>query len=131
MKALTVRQPWAWLLSHGGKDIENRDWPTSFRGPLAIHAAKGMTREEWLDCVEFVMAFDRALAERIPPPEDLVRGAILGTMNLRNCVTDHTSPWFQGKYGFVLDSPQPCEPISAKGALGFWEWIDQTARREA
>ena len=28
MKALSIRQPWAWAILHAGKDIENRDWRT-------------------------------------------------------------------------------------------------------
>lgn len=32
MIALSIRQPWAWHILHSGKDIENRDWPTKFRG---------------------------------------------------------------------------------------------------
>jgi hypothetical protein len=46
MKALSIRQPWAWLILNAGKDIENRDWLTRFRGPFLIHASKGMTRAE-------------------------------------------------------------------------------------
>lgn len=34
MKALSIRQPWAWLILHAGKDIENRVWQTRFRGEL-------------------------------------------------------------------------------------------------
>lgn len=122
MKALSIRQPWAWLLIHGPKDIENRDWLTRYRGPVAIHAAKGMTREEWLNCVEFVMNFDRKLADSIPPPDNLVRGAVIGLMDLRDCTTNSSSPWFQGKYGFLLRDPEPRDPIYVKGALGLWEW---------
>ena len=40
MKVLSVRQPWAWAIIHGGKDVENRNWYTSFRGTLAIHAER-------------------------------------------------------------------------------------------
>jgi len=127
MKAISVRQPWAWLLIHGGKDIENRDWPTGFRGRIAIHAAKGMTVQEWQDAADFVADFDEHLANRIPGPHVLVRGAIIGTMELQNCVARSYSPWFQGKYGFMLSDPQPCDPIPIKGALGLWEWDSQTA----
>jgi hypothetical protein len=42
MRALTIRQPWAWLIVHGHKDLENRTWCTSYRGPLLIHAAGTM-----------------------------------------------------------------------------------------
>jgi len=32
MKALSILQPWAWLVVNGHKDIENRTWGTGFRG---------------------------------------------------------------------------------------------------
>ena len=38
MKALSIRQPWAHRILREGKDIENRDWPTRYRGPVLIHA---------------------------------------------------------------------------------------------
>jgi hypothetical protein len=38
MKALTLRQPWAFCITHGTKRVENRTWGTSHRGLLAIHA---------------------------------------------------------------------------------------------
>jgi hypothetical protein len=121
MKALSVRQPFAWLLIHGTKDIENRDWRTSVRGKIAIHAAKGMTRAEYEDALWFVGEFAPTLATEMPKFEELVRGAIIGTMVLRDCVERSKSPWFQGRYGFVVDCPEPCDPIPIKGALGFWD----------
>lgn len=36
MKAITIRQPWASLIVHGIKDIENRSWQTNFRGRVLI-----------------------------------------------------------------------------------------------
>ena len=41
MKALTLTQPWASLVASGYKCVETRSWHTQYRGPLAIHAAKG------------------------------------------------------------------------------------------
>lgn len=41
MKALTLTQPWATLIALGAKTIETRSWATTYRGPLAIHAATG------------------------------------------------------------------------------------------
>ena len=42
MRVLTVRQPWAWAIIHGGKDVENRvrNIAGAYRGPVAIHVAK-------------------------------------------------------------------------------------------
>lgn len=42
MKALTLTQPWATLIALGAKTFETRGWSTNYRGPLAIHAAKGL-----------------------------------------------------------------------------------------
>ena len=39
MKALTIWQPWASLLVSGQKKYETRSWATTYRGPIAIHAA--------------------------------------------------------------------------------------------
>jgi hypothetical protein len=147
MKIISVKQPWAWLLLHG-KDTENRDWPCSYRGPLGIHASQGMTRMDYEDAFEFVLRFDPVLAARIPPyrplterqkrqddvrkilpgidvpvPEELVFGAIIGTVNMVGCVSKSPSCWFQGRYGFVFeDAKLLSEPIPAKGSLGLWEW---------
>lgn len=122
MKAISVRQPWAWLLFNG-KPVENRDWVSLHRGPLAIHAAKGMTRAEYEAAVLFVAGFDQRLAASIPPPARLDRGAVIGTVRMTGCVIEHPSPFFQGKYGFVFEGAEPFPvPIGARGALGFWNW---------
>ena len=39
MKALSIRQPWAWLIARGVKTVENRTWATNFRGRFYIHAS--------------------------------------------------------------------------------------------
>ena len=38
-KALSVRQPWAWLIVNGWKPIENRSRRTNVRGRILIHAS--------------------------------------------------------------------------------------------
>jgi hypothetical protein len=40
VRAITVRQPHAWAIIHGGKDVENRtrNIAGAYRGPVAIHA---------------------------------------------------------------------------------------------
>lgn len=122
MKALTVRQPWAWLLFHG-KPVENRDWYSGYRGPLAIQAAKGMTRAEYEDAKEFVSIIAPEIANLLPAMESLERGAVIGFVKMTDCVREHPSPFFQGKYGFVFEEQSLLStPIPAVGALGFWEW---------
>lgn len=52
MKALTIRQPWASLILHDKKHYETRSWPTKYRGPLMIHAAKAMPPTSRLACLK-------------------------------------------------------------------------------
>ena len=123
MKAITVRQPYAWLIINGRKNIENRDWYSAYKGQIAIHAAQGMGRDEYADALDFVRSFDPALARRIPQPECLVRGCVIGTVLQTGCVKDHPSPWFQGVWGHVYaEARELVVPIPVRGALGIWEW---------
>lgn len=118
MKALSVRQPWAWLILFGGKDIENRDWRIAYRGPLLIHASKRMTREEYDDAAALAWRLGRV---HLPLRDGLDRGAIIGQVEVVDCVERHDSPWFFGKYGFVLQHPQPYTPIPWPGFLGTFD----------
>lgn len=118
--AISVRQPWAWAIFHALKDIENRTWKTAVRGVVAIHASSGMTRSEYSEFEAFRKL--RGL-DGLPVPafEELTRGAILGTVEIVDCVTHSPSQWFQGCYGFVLKNPSLLsEPIPFKGQLGFF-----------
>jgi hypothetical protein len=115
MKALSIRQPWAWLIVHGYKDIENRDWSTRVRGPVLIHAGKTLDREAYRDI--------QAIAPDIvlPALASLARGGIVGQCEIITCVRTSESRWFFGPYGFVIQhaSPLPFRPL--KGQLGFFE----------
>lgn len=116
MKALSIRQPWAWLIIHGGKDIENRNWRTEFRGKFLIHAAKGCTKDEY----ENVAYFAKGLGILIPSMKDLNRGGIIGTAEITDCVRRSDSPWFFGKFGFTLSNAKPIPFVEYKGQLGFF-----------
>ncbi len=48
MKALSIKQPWAWAILNAGKDIENRNWKTNFRGKFYIHASKKFDKSGYL-----------------------------------------------------------------------------------
>lgn len=117
VKAITVRQPWAWSM-FPWKGIENRDWSTSYRGLLLIHAAQNMTRDEYHAAAQFI--FERS-GEWPPEPAALVYGAVIGVADLVDCVTAHESAWFKGAYGFVLANRRPlATPVPCKGALSLW-----------
>lgn len=118
MKALSIRQPWAWLIANGHKDIENRSWATHMRGPFLIHAAKGMTRFEYEEARDLA----KLLGVKIPDPDRLERGGIVGRASIMDCVEESESPWFFGRYGFVISSATPLPFSEARGRLGFFDF---------
>ncbi len=124
--ALSVRQPWAWAIIHAGKDIENRTWRTDFRGPVCIHAAKGMTAAEFdgfIRTIHYVSQFRTfPSGATVPHSKSLLRGGIIGTAEIVDCVEKSDSPWFFGRFGFVLRNPQQIDFIPVKGLLGFFDW---------
>ncbi len=119
MKALTICQPYAELIARGEKPIENRTWPTSYRGPLAIHAGKS---RDWLDDDD---------EQRFP---EMPFGAVVAIAQLVDCrrVTDLPAIYqghehANGPWCFILADVQRLPtPIPARGAQGFWEWIQHT-----
>lgn len=138
MLALSIRMPWAWLILHAGKDIENRDWATKVRGRILLHAGKGMTRSEYEDGLA---TYQDALFERfggglpeglpeLPDFETLERGGIVGSVEIVDCVSQSTSPWFFGRYGFVLARPKVVPFIPYSGRLGFFD-VPETLLKEA
>lgn len=115
MRALSIRQPWAWLIVNGHKPVENRDWATEYRGDLLIHASKSLVIHEFeLHCQQVHDWFG------ITVPDDLARGGIVGRVNLTNCVTELDSLWFTGPHGFLLSDAQPLPFVAFKGQLGFF-----------
>lgn len=123
MIALSIRQPWAWLILHGGKDIENRDWSTKFRGRVLIHASKGMTRDEWESAwihAHSTGASPKALEAGLTR-DNIQRGGVVGSVEIVDCVERSSSHWFVGRYGFVLRDPVPLKFTPFKGRLGFFD----------
>ena len=150
MLALSLTQPWASLVAAGAKRIETRSWNTKIRGPIAIHAAKGFPgyaksfcearmvcralgwpecagglTQQWLDenarCIKslplgqviatarLVDSFETSLIRRYIQPFTLQEEAF--------------GDYGPGRYGFLLDDVvKLAVPISARGALGFWQW---------
>lgn len=123
MIAISIRQPWANLILKAGKNIENRDWATKVRGRVLIHAAKGCTREELGDALDFAA---QACGVRYSVDlKTIERGGIVGSVEIVDCVTESDSEWFVGRYGFVLRDPRPLPFIPFKGQLGFFNVPDE------
>lgn len=113
MKAATICQPYAHLVAFNLKPIENRTWPTSHRGELAIHAGKS---RNWMDDGD---------EQRYP---DMAFGAIVAVATLSQCLKlsqlpadlrDHEHA--NGPWCWVLsDVIRLPQPVSCRGAQGLW-----------
>ncbi len=119
VKALTIRQPWAWAVVYAGKDVENRRWRTSYRGPLLIHAAKegdpaGAARVLW------TMADPGAFGQ--PRAAFATRGAIIGVAHLADICTDSPSRWAEpNRFHWILEFAEPVDPpVPCSGMPGLW-----------
>src|SRR5574343_1080616 len=82
----SIRQPDAWFVVNGYKDVENRSWETSERGVVAVHAsAKRMTADDR----EYLAAVCGALEIPVPDDSELPTGGIVGVVEILDCVTEH------------------------------------------
>lgn len=115
MKTISIRQPWATLLVVGEKDIENRSRFFKHRGPLLVHASASPDRSALR---EVIAELGDGVTEA-----DFPLGAIVGMVNIKDCVTSHPSEWFTGPFGLVCtDAKEFADPIPAKGKLGLWDY---------
>lgn len=135
MKALTICQPYAHLIVRGTKRVENRKWPTRYRGPLAIHAGKS---RDWLHGDEA-----SHLSEAGDP---LAFGAVVGTATLVDVLhisqiergeCDSHYPWLrehahtEGPWCWVLHDVRRLAPIPWRGAQGLWNLPDAVLATES
>jgi len=101
MRVLTVRQPWAWAIIHGGKDVENRSRNIAgdYRGPLAIHAGAHFNATEIHTALEQFPPLNPESRERLIAIGALPRlggdplhvGAIIGVVDLTGVHHDSDS----------------------------------------
>lgn len=117
MKAISVKQPWASLIVHGIKDIENRTWvcPKKYIGQrVLIHAS--------LKCANFwespvagrVDEFLREISKSGTDWSNYPNGAIIGSVVFTDCVQNHPSIWAE-KTQFYVELEEGVYLTSGKG----------------
>ncbi|AAN12627.1 ASCH domain-containing protein [Mycobacterium phage Che9c] len=132
MRAITVRQPWAWQIINQRKNIENRtrNIAGKYRGPAAIHAALKPDREA-------LARLPMHAPEWVTAPRVFDYGVILGVVDLVDvhqsapfCCASDWGELLWGGYHLVLANPRPI-PIGqqphVRGALGLWTLPDDVA----
>lgn len=130
-RALTIRNPWAWAIINGHKDVENRSWQTDYRGQLYIHAGLADPAEPDIANPLVSEALEQAATNHLD-----VRfrpGYVLGTVNLHSVhhandckaqANTMCSEWAHlGQYHWVLTEPRPLAcPFPEKGKQGLWRF---------
>jgi hypothetical protein len=138
LKAISIRQPWAWAVIHGGKDIENRgiaavrQMQSAIGQRIYVHAG---TKVCSASNFEEIADFMRSIGVKPPDKEELRYGGVIGSVFVEDAVfptrrkgvcvigdTDKTlkSPWYGGDMGFLFRDPKPCRFIPARGQLGLF-----------
>ena len=137
MKAISIRQPWAYLVIKGIKPIENRTWklPEKYKGKRVLVHSGITSAKNW---VEKVKAIPEAWDRLSNKPYDYHYSAIIGSVEIVDCVINHPSIWaektpmaYLGKlvvecqppiYNWVLKNPILFDKpiLKVKGKLSFF-----------
>lgn len=146
-KVLTVKQPWSFLICAGIKPVENRTWKTNYRGRVLIHASgNSITFKQFCNYIENLDSENMELQKIVRENcfrkswlHTLETSAIIGSVEIVDCVLNHpsiwaeksepgqceiTGEWIKPIYNWVLENPILFdEPIlNVKGKLGFWDY---------
>lgn len=130
MRALTIRQPWAWAVAFAGKDVENRTRPHPWRSALGeqvvVHAASQPSLDFDDDLLDIACLADPDAEWDFEQKELLdIRGACLALttiVGVHQC-DGRCSVWAQpDQWHLELADTRLVRPVLAKGALGLWLW---------
>ena len=117
--ALSVRQPMADYITWGIKDVENRAKKTRLRGSILIHASKAPVDLSALPGLSKLLRKEGLIGKEAS--YEPTYGALIGVVDIVDCVTASSSPWFEGPYGWVLANARRfIEPIAYRGAVGIF-----------
>lgn len=120
LKALSIKQPWAWLIVNGYKNIENRDTLKNFRGTFLIHASKNWD-SNYLNLIDKSIEEINIALRSMPMKKSLYEfGGIIGAATIKDCTQKSDSPWFIGKNGFIIDNPVKLAFRECKGQVNFF-----------
>ncbi|WNI34680.1 ASCH domain-containing protein [Chryseobacterium sp. SG20098] len=142
MKALSVKQPWASLITLNIKPIENRTWKTNFRGRTYIHASAAIIKEVDFNTSQTAELFENGIwhPDNGFISELSITSAIIGEVDIVDCVINHESIWAEKSvpshsgffdltrnkpiYNWVLANAVHYEKpiLNVKGKLSFWDF---------
>ncbi|MFD0913039.1 hypothetical protein [Methylophilus luteus] len=127
LKALSLKQPFAWLIANGYLLVDDRSWGTQYRGPILIHASKGLYEA-------YYQHIKSNTDVPIPDRDKLEYGGVVGIANLVLCSKPgqlpagisreqraHFGGVHQEYYGFLFTQARPLPLMPCAGKLGIFE----------
>lgn len=148
-KAISIKQPWAYLLCAGIKNVENRTWATKYRGRVYIHASAKPAGQYFSEGVFTADQLNHLIqSKKINQIEKVQLSAIIGCVDIVDCTINHDSIWAEkseiglldeptneyGKpvYNWVLANPVLFDKpiLNVKGKLSFWDCSEYLIRKE-
>lgn len=137
MKTLSIKEPHATLLLTPYKTIETRSWPTSYRGPILLHASKFIPsyRSDPAMWDRVLKLYDKEESRTGSRPK-FRNGHIYAKAVLVDCIEmteenikalsqDEIDAGYYapGRYMWILSNIEALpEPIKCRGHLGLWEY---------
>lgn len=138
MKALSLRQPWAWAVLHLGKTVENRVRNMGLPKPseFLIHASLHFSYTYYEEALSWMRV--RGLIPptvQVPNLASMPRGVVIGMATscqiIRPREHDHpeaTNPWWmEDQYGYVLTHVRATPLVPLRAYLGFFTVPDEVA----
>lgn len=144
MKAISIKEPWAYLECVGIKDIENRTWklPKKYIGKRVLIHASASTELYHVALEEYLTAKQiQYITENIPDycQQRWMHGAIIGSVIYSDCVINHPSIWAEKTdygqrdkinslkspiYNWVCKDPILFDKpiLNVEGELSFWDY---------
>ena len=126
-KALSLKQPFAWLIANGYLLVDDRTWGTQYRGPVLIHASKGLYKE-YYDYLKSNTDIP------LPAKDKLEYGGVVGIASLVLCCRPgelpegisreqraHFGGVHQEYFGFLFEQAVPLALMPCRGKLGMFE----------
>jgi hypothetical protein len=127
IKALSLKQPYAWLIANGYLLVDDRTWGTQYRGPILIHASKGL----------YEVYYDYLKANTnipLPSKDKLEFGGVVGIANLVLCCQPgdvpkgisreqrvHFGGVHEEYFGFLFEQARPLPLLPCRGKLGIFD----------
>lgn len=130
MKTISIKEPYATLISSGVKKIETRSWKTNYRGQLYIHASKNNDSKWNSTDIKKLLKQNRINNGKILCECKLIdciymKQEFINDLKESNLIEYKYGEYKIGRYAWILDEIKQIEPIEVKGNLNLWDYYNE------